>query len=69
MRRRTAELDAARAAGDALERRVRLEAARICDKYVAAPHTTEFAILFLPTEGLYAEVLRRPGLVDALQRD
>ncbi|MEO6264565.1 MAG: DNA recombination protein RmuC [Luteimonas sp.] len=64
-----ADLDAARAAGDALERRVRLEAARICDKYVAAPHTTEFAILFLPTEGLYAEVLRRPGLVESLQRD
>ena len=64
-----ADLDAARASGDALERRVRLEAARICDKYVAAPHTTEFAILFLPTEGLYAEVLRRPGLVEALQRD
>jgi len=64
-----ADLERARAAGDALERRVRLEAARICDKYVAAPHTTEFAILFLPTEGLYAEVLRRPGLVDALQRD
>jgi DNA recombination protein RmuC len=63
------QLEAARAAGDALERRVRLEAARICDKYVAAPHTTEFAILFLPTEGLYAEVLRRPGLVEALQRD
>ncbi|MDQ3206458.1 MAG: DNA recombination protein RmuC [Pseudomonadota bacterium] len=61
--------DAARVAGDALERRVRQEAARICDKYVAAPHTTEFAILFLPTEGLYAEVLRRPGLVDGLQRD
>ena len=34
-----------------------------------APHTTEFAILFLPTEGLYAEVLRRPGLVESLQRD
>jgi DNA recombination protein RmuC len=64
-----ADLDAARASGDALERRVRLEAARICHKYVAAPHTTEFAILFLPTEGLYAEVLRRPGLVEALQRD
>jgi DNA recombination protein RmuC len=64
-----ADLDAARLAGDALERRVRLEARRICDKYVAAPHTTEFAILFLPTEGLYAEVLRRPGLVDGLQRD
>jgi DNA recombination protein RmuC len=64
-----ADVDAARASGDALERRVRQEAARICQKYVCAPHTTEFAILFLPTEGLYAEVLRRPGLVDALQRD
>ena len=64
-----ADGEAARNAGDALERRVRLEAQRICDKYVAAPHTTEFAILFLPTEGLYAEVLRRPGLVEALQRD
>ncbi len=62
------DLEAARAAGDALEKRVRLEAQRICDKYVAAPHTTEFAILFLPTEGLYAEVLRRPGLVESLQR-
>jgi len=64
-----ADLDGARAAGDALERRVRTEAARICQKYVAAPHTTDFAILFLPTEGLYAEVLRRPGLVESLQRD
>ncbi|MEO5565696.1 MAG: DNA recombination protein RmuC [Luteimonas sp.] len=64
-----ADAEGARLAGDALERRVKLEAQRICDKYVAAPHTTEFAILFLPTEGLYAEVLRRPGLVDALQRD
>ena len=61
--------DAARAAGDALERRVRMEAKRICDKSVGAPHTTEFAILFLPTEGLYAEVLRRPGLVDGIQRE
>ena len=61
--------EAARAAGDALERRVRLEAKRICDKYVGAPYTTEFAILFLPTEGLYAEVLRRPGLVDGIQRE
>ena len=64
-----ADAEAARLAGDALERRVKLEAQRICDKYVAAPHTTEFAILVLPTEGLYAEVLRRPGLVDTLQRD
>ena len=64
-----ADAEAARGAGDALERRVRQEAARIRDKYVSPPHTTDFAILFLPTEGLYAEVLRRPGLVDALQRD
>ncbi len=64
-----ADAEGARSAGDALERRVRQEAARIRDKYVSPPHTTEFAILFLPTEGLYAEVLRRPGLVDALQRD
>ena len=64
-----ADADGARVSGDALERRVRQEAVRIRDKYVAPPHTTEFAILFLPTEGLYAEVLRRPGLVDALQRD
>ncbi|MCY7312279.1 MAG: DNA recombination protein RmuC [Pseudoxanthomonas sp.] len=64
-----ADAEGARSAGDALERRVRQEAARIRDKYVAPPSTTEFAILFLPTEGLYAEVLRRPGLVDALQRD
>ena len=64
-----ADADAARAAGDALERRVREEAKRIRGKYVAAPHTTEFAVLFLPTEGLYAEVLRRPGLFEALQRE
>jgi DNA recombination protein RmuC len=64
-----ADAEGARAAGDAMERRVKLEAARIREKYISAPHTTEFGILFLPTEGLYAEVLRRPGLVDGLQRD
>ncbi len=52
----------------ALERRIRDSAKEIHDKYVAPPFTTDFAILFLPTEGLYAEVLRRPGLVDELQR-
>jgi DNA recombination protein RmuC len=56
-------------AGKALELRVREEAKRIRSKYVAPPHTTDFAILFLPTEGLYAEVIRRPGLSDQLQRD
>jgi len=59
----------AEAAGKALELRIRLEAKSITDKYVEPPHTTDFAILFLPTEGLYAEVLRRPGLMEALQRE
>lgn len=54
--------------GRELERAVRLEAKTICEKYVSPPHTTDFAILFLPTEGLYAEVMRRPGLADDLQR-
>ncbi|KQP37435.1 DNA recombination protein RmuC [Pseudorhodoferax sp. Leaf274] len=56
-------------AARALEGRIRLEARAIAEKYVEPPHTTDFAILFLPTEGLYAEVLRRPGLVEALQRE
>ncbi len=51
-----------------LENRIRLEARSICDKYIDPPHTTDFAIMFLPTEGLYAEVLRRPGLTEELQR-
>ena len=59
----------AEAAGRSLETRLRLEAKTIREKYVAPPHTTEFAILFVPTEGLYAEALRRPGLMEALQRD
>ena len=53
----------------ALEARLRLEARTIHDKYVEPPYTTDFAILYLPIEGLYAEVLRRPGLADGLQRD
>ncbi len=53
----------------ALEVRLREEARKIRDKYVEPPYTTDFAILYLATEGLYAEALRRPGLVDALQRD
>ncbi|GAB4089504.1 DNA recombination protein RmuC [Hydrogenophaga soli] len=57
------------AAGKALELRIRLEAKSMADKYLEPPHTTDFAILFLPTEGLYAEVLRRPGLMEALQRE
>ena len=65
----SADKPAAEAAAKALESRLRDEAKAIRTKYVAAPHTTDFAILFLPTEGLYAEALRRPGLVEALQRE
>jgi len=64
-----ADVVAAELAGRALEQRIRLEARSIADKYVEPPYTTDFAILFLPTEGLYAEVLRRPGLMEALQRE
>ena len=53
----------------ALESRICAEAKKIKEKYICAPHTTDFAILFVPTEGLYAELLRRPGLCDGLQRD
>lgn len=64
-----ADAVAAELAGKALESRIRLEAKSIGEKYVEPPHTTDFAILFLPTEGLFAEVLRRPGLMESLQRD
>ena len=64
-----ADAPAAEQAARAIEARLRLEARTIRDKYVAPPHTTDFAILFVPTEGLYAEALRRPGLVEALQRE
>lgn len=56
-------------AAKALELRLRDEAKKIREKYVEPPYTTDFAILYLPTEGLYAEVLRRPGLADGLQHD
>ena len=59
---------AAELAARALEARIRSEARSIAENYLAAPHTTDFAILFLPVESLYAEVLRRPGLMDAIQR-
>lgn len=64
-----ADAIAAEVAAKALETRIRTEAKSIAESYLAPPHTTDFAILFLPTEGLYAEVLRRPGLMDSLQRD
>jgi DNA recombination protein RmuC len=56
-------------AAKALENRIKGEAKDIASKYVSVPHTTEFAILFLPIEGLYAEVLRRPGLCDYIMRN
>jgi DNA recombination protein RmuC len=63
-----ADAPAAELASKALEARIRSEARSIAENYLAAPHTTDFAILFLPVESLYAEVLRRPGLMDAVQR-
>jgi DNA recombination protein RmuC len=64
----SADAEGVAQAGRELERAVRNEARTISEKYVSPPHTTDFAILFLPTEGLYAEVMRRPGLADELQR-
>ena len=55
-------------AGRALERSIRKSAETIARLYIDVPNTTDFAILFLPTEGLYAEVLRRPGLTEEIQR-
>ena len=64
-----ADLEAMDGAAKALEARIKLEAKTIREKYIEPPHTTDFAILFLPTEGLYAEVMRRQGLLELLQRD
>lgn len=61
------DIQAADEAGKQLENRIKLEAKRIRDKYVDPPNTTDVALMFLPTEGLYAEVARRPKLSDALQ--
>jgi DNA recombination protein RmuC len=65
----TGDRDACELAARALEKRVRGCAKDIAGKYVNPPRTTDFAILFLPTEGLYAEVVRRSGLLEAMQRD
>jgi DNA recombination protein RmuC len=64
-----ADKDAAEGAAKAIEARLKLEARTIREKYLAAPYTTDFGILFVPTEGLYAEALRRPGLVESMQRE
>ncbi|MBS1171082.1 MAG: hypothetical protein H6R01_2000 [Burkholderiaceae bacterium] len=63
-----ADAEGVATAGRELERAIRQEAKTIADKYLSPPLTTDFAILFLPTEGLYAEVMRRPGLADDIQR-
>lgn len=63
-----ADKDGVEQALKGLERRIKDSAKDIRDKYLAPPYTTDFAILFLPTEGLYAEILRQPGLVDEIQR-
>jgi DNA recombination protein RmuC len=55
--------------GKALENRIKLEAKSIYDKYIDPPNTTDVALLFLPVEGLFAEILRRPGLFEKLQND
>ena len=62
-----ADKEATEAAVKALERVLKNEAKTIADLYIEVPKTTDFAIMFLPTEGLYAEVLRRPGLMEELQ--
>ena len=64
-----ADAEGAEIAARGLEQRIKLEAKSMADKYLEPPHTTDSAILFLPTEGLYAEVLRRPGLMEVLQRE
>ena len=64
-----ADAVALESAGRAIETRLRLEAKTVRAKYLAPSYTTDFAILFVPTEGLYAEALRRPGLVEAMQRE
>lgn len=64
-----ADAAAVEEAARAIELRLKSEAKSIHEKYIAPPHTTDFAILYLPIEGLYAEALRRPGLAEALQRD
>ena len=56
-------------AANAFDTSMKLEARKIVAKYVSPPHTSDFAILYLLTEGLFAEVIRRPGLVEAIQND
>lgn len=63
------DLVAIEEASKALENRIKGEAKTIFDKYLDPPNTTDFALMFLPVEGLFAEVLRRPGLIEKIQTD
>ena len=63
------DVEAVRSAGVQLERVIRIQAKSISEKYVVPPHTTDFAVMFLSTEGFYAETIRRPGLIELLQRE
>jgi DNA recombination protein RmuC len=63
------DVEAVEISAKAIEMRIRHSANEISSKYIHPPYSTDFAILFLPTEGLYAEIIRRPGLADSLQRD
>ncbi|MDM8300406.1 DNA recombination protein RmuC [Collinsella tanakaei] len=63
------DTDRLAAARKQLEQRIKLEAKDISTKYISVPETTNFAIMFLPFEGLYAEVVDTPGLIESLQRD
>lgn len=65
----TGDVSAVEEARKALAARIRQEAKRISTKYVLPPHTTDFAVMFLPVEGLYAEAVQQPGLMEAVQRD
>ena len=63
------DADAVAVARRALDTRIKAEAKDICEKYLSVPETTNFGIMFLPFEGLYAEVVNRPGLIELLSRD
>jgi DNA recombination protein RmuC len=63
------DAEAERAARKGLEQRVRAEAKKIAEKYINPPITVEFAVLYLATDGLYAEIARIPGLIDTIGRD
>jgi DNA recombination protein RmuC len=67
--REQGDADKAALASRQLENRIKAEGKAIHDKYLDPPNTTDFGIMFLPVEGLFAEVIRRPGLVDHLQRE